>query len=58
MKRYPEAVEDDTKAIELDPLNAKLYKSRAMTLQQLSREEAAQQDEIRAKDLSAKSNGT
>lgn len=51
MKRYPEALEDDTKAIALDPGNAEYYHSRAVTLHAMGQYERALADRSKAIEL-------
>ncbi len=51
MKRYPEAVKDDTQAIELDPDNAKYYHSRGVTLCEMGEYERSLTDKTKAIEL-------
>ena len=55
MKRYDQALEDDTKAIGLDSNNARYYRSRAITLRKIGRETEAGQDNKKAEEIEAKS---
>ena len=53
LKRLEEALEDETKAVQLEPQNALFYRHRALILHALGREEEAQKDEETAKALSS-----
>ena len=51
LKQYPAAVEDFTKAIELNPTWADAFANRAEAYRALGQEDNAEADEERAKEL-------
>ncbi|MEY4788394.1 MAG: hypothetical protein RLZ61_612, partial [Planctomycetota bacterium] len=51
MKNYTDAINDYTKAIELDPADANLFNNRAKTFKALGKDKEAEDDLVKVKRL-------